>query len=60
MENRIKKLEEQVEGLIELTTFLATKIDELTTDYEESGIYIDGTPEYVKEYYKSIKEKEVK
>jgi cell division protein FtsB len=50
MEDKIKELTEKVDKLTLTINELEKRIHELETGSLGTGVYLDGTPDYVKEY----------
>ena len=50
MEEKVKKLEEKVDKLNLLINDLEKRLKDLETGSLGTGVYLDGTPDYVKDY----------
>ena len=50
MEDKIKELTEKVDKLTLTVNELEKRIHDLETGSLGTGVYLDGTPDYVKEY----------
>lgn len=57
MENKIKELTEKVDKLVLQISELEKRLHDLETGSIGTGVYLDGTPEYVKDYINKEGEK---
>lgn len=57
MEEKIKELTEKVDKLVLRVNELEKRLDDLEKGSLGTGVYLDGAPEYVKEYISKEGEK---
>lgn len=50
MEDKIKELTEEIDKLKLTVTDLTKRLTDLENGSKNTGVYLDGAPEYVKEY----------
>ena len=57
MEKEVKELTEKIDKLVLKISDLEKRLHDLETGSLGTGVYLDGTPEYVKEYIEKEGEK---
>lgn len=55
---KIKDLQEQIDVLMLKLDQLSREIDKMKGVYEVDGVNLDGTPQFVRDYERSLKESE--